>query len=76
MTTFVLRPLVTGKMAALLVFLSFALLFSEQGVCGTEIRGINPNKKSLYKSGKDFTCLDGSATVPFSYVNDDYCDCK
>ena len=30
---------------------------------------------SFYVPGKDFTCLDGSVTVPFSYVNDDYCDC-
>lgn len=22
-----------------------------------------------------FACLDGSATIPFSEVNDDYCDC-
>lgn len=25
---------------------------------------------------KDFTCLDGSTTVPFTFVNDDYCDCS
>nr|CAD7400176.1 unnamed protein product [Timema cristinae] len=30
---------------------------------------------SLYTPQKDFTCLDGSATLPFIYVNDDYCDC-
>ena len=30
---------------------------------------------SFYVPGKDFTCLDGSVTLPFSYVNDDYCDC-
>nr|CAD7577821.1 unnamed protein product [Timema californicum] len=30
---------------------------------------------SLYSPQKDFTCLDGSATLPFIYVNDDYCDC-
>jgi len=26
-------------------------------------------------SGKTFTCLDGSATIPISAVNDDFCDC-
>ena len=31
---------------------------------------------SLYDSTKDFTCLDGSVTIPFSSVNDDYCDCQ
>lgn len=29
----------------------------------------------FYDPAKDFTCLDGSLTVPFSNVNDDYCDC-
>ena len=29
----------------------------------------------FYDPSKDFTCLDGSITVPFSSVNDDYCDC-
>lgn len=31
--------------------------------------------KALYDSGKNFVCLDGSKTIPFSQVNDDYCDC-
>ena len=31
---------------------------------------------SFYSPGRDFTCLDGSATIPFNQVNDDYCDCK
>ena len=30
----------------------------------------------LYDSSKDFVCLDGSLTIPFSSINDDYCDCK
>ena len=29
----------------------------------------------FYDPSKDFTCLDGSRTIPFSSVNDDYCDC-
>ena len=29
----------------------------------------------FYDPSKDFTCLDGSLTVPFSSVNDDFCDC-
>lgn len=32
-------------------------------------------EKSFYDPGKDFQCLDGSATIPFLLVNDDYCDC-
>jgi protein kinase C substrate 80K-H len=30
---------------------------------------------SLFDPEKDFTCFDGSLSVPFLYVNDDYCDC-
>lgn len=30
----------------------------------------------FYVDDKDFTCLDGSGTISFSWVNDDYCDCK
>ena len=29
----------------------------------------------FYDTSKDFTCFDGSLTVPFNSVNDDYCDC-
>ncbi|XP_075678928.1 glucosidase 2 subunit beta isoform X2 [Dermatophagoides pteronyssinus] len=38
-------------------------------------RGVPLTKKSFYDPGKDFQCLDGSATIPFLLVNDDYCDC-
>lgn len=31
---------------------------------------------SLYDPSTDFTCLDGLRTLPFKYVNDDYCDCN
>lgn len=30
---------------------------------------------SLYIPDKDFSCFDGSFIIPFSFVNDDYCDC-
>lgn len=30
----------------------------------------------MYVPSKPFTCLDGSATIPFEFVNDDYCDCQ
>ena len=29
-----------------------------------------------YVSSKSFSCFDGSATIPFEFVNDDYCDCQ
>ncbi|CAG5046596.1 unnamed protein product [Parnassius apollo] len=38
-------------------------------------RGVSLSKSSLYSPTKDFTCFDGTVTIPFSYVNDDYCDC-
>ncbi|CAF4097964.1 unnamed protein product [Rotaria sp. Silwood2] len=30
----------------------------------------------MYIPSKPFTCLDGSLTIPFEFVNDDYCDCQ
>ncbi|KAF0305866.1 Glucosidase 2 subunit beta [Amphibalanus amphitrite] len=39
-------------------------------------RGVSMAKASLYQAGDTFTCLDGSATIQFQYVNDDYCDCE
>lgn len=38
-------------------------------------RGVSLSKAPLYAPGKDFTCFDGTLTIPFSYINDDYCDC-
>lgn len=38
-------------------------------------RGVSLAKASLYAPNKDFTCFDGTVTIPFHYVNDDYCDC-
>lgn len=32
-------------------------------------------ERQFYEEGKPFTCLDGSRTIPFDRVNDDYCDC-
>ncbi|CAH1721130.1 unnamed protein product [Aphis gossypii] len=39
------------------------------------IKGIPIKNAKLYAYGEDFTCLDGTLTIPFSYINDDYCDC-
>ncbi|XP_022181844.1 glucosidase 2 subunit beta-like [Myzus persicae] len=38
-------------------------------------RGIAFERASLYVPDKDFSCFDGSYIIPFSFVNDDYCDC-
>ena len=39
-------------------------------------RGVSMAKASLYQPADTFTCLDGSATIQFHYINDDYCDCE
>jgi protein kinase C substrate 80K-H len=39
------------------------------------VRGIPMERLSFYNPEEDFSCLDGSNKVPFSMVNDDYCDC-
>uniref|UniRef100_A0A667Y4U8 Glucosidase 2 subunit beta n=1 Tax=Myripristis murdjan TaxID=586833 RepID=A0A667Y4U8_9TELE len=33
-------------------------------------------ERQFYEENKPFTCLDGSRTIPFDRVNDDYCDCQ
>jgi len=40
-----------------------------------QIRGVPVAKNSLYRPDRDFECLDGSRLIPFTRVNDDYCDC-
>ncbi|XP_037674059.1 glucosidase 2 subunit beta isoform X2 [Choloepus didactylus] len=39
-------------------------------------RGVALSNHHFYDESKPFTCLDGSATISFDQVNDDYCDCK
>ena len=39
------------------------------------VRGVEVSMQPFYNPNKDFTCLDGSHTIPFNAVNDDYCDC-
>ncbi|GLV31584.1 Glucosidase 2 beta subunit [Carabus blaptoides fortunei] len=38
-------------------------------------RGVPLSRAPLYAAGKEFVCLDGSLTIPFLQVNDNYCDC-
>lgn len=59
------------------IFYILFILFRESG--SSEIlrpRGVSISKASLYVPERDFTCFDGSLTIPFTFVNDDYCDCQ
>ncbi|KAF9556351.1 hypothetical protein EC968_008311 [Mortierella alpina] len=40
-------------------------------------RGVSPSDAKRYtpNSSQNWSCLDGSKTIPFSAINDDYCDC-
>uniref|UniRef100_A0A674N4U3 Glucosidase 2 subunit beta n=1 Tax=Takifugu rubripes TaxID=31033 RepID=A0A674N4U3_TAKRU len=55
------------------------LLLLVAGAAAVEVqrpRGVSLSKRQFYEDGKPFTCLDGSKTIPFDRVNDDYCDCQ
>ncbi|XP_011345839.1 glucosidase 2 subunit beta isoform X1 [Ooceraea biroi] len=63
----------------LLMLIAVAASFLAPGhVAGSgvlQIRGVPVAKNSLYRPDRDFECLDGSRLIPFTRVNDDYCDC-
>ncbi|KAL0992886.1 hypothetical protein UPYG_G00100540 [Umbra pygmaea] len=64
-------------LAHLLLLTSFALLIrTGETVEIQRPRGVPLSKRQFYEEDKPFTCLDGSRTIPFDRVNDDYCDCK
>ncbi|CAF3368695.1 unnamed protein product [Rotaria sp. Silwood1] len=48
--------------------------------CGTvqhaTLRGVPTSLHLKYVPSKSFSCLDDSSTIPFEFVNDDYCDCR
>ncbi|KAJ2486736.1 hypothetical protein IWW37_005515 [Coemansia sp. RSA 2050] len=54
-----------------------ALLLSSVFAKSSGIRGLDPQLASKYvpDASGNFLCLDGSLSIPFSRVNDDYCDC-
>ncbi|XP_047215761.1 glucosidase 2 subunit beta-like [Girardinichthys multiradiatus] len=59
-------------------FSHFVLLLLFGGAMTVEVqrpRGVPLSKRQFYEEDKPFTCLDGSRTIPFDRVNDDYCDC-
>ena len=56
----------------------FVIFISRQSLSGEAVRprGVRPELASLYDPSRDFQCLDGSNTIGFDHVNDDYCDCQ
>jgi len=69
-----------GVSQMVLIALLVALLNLNAGAA-TEVPrplGVSLAKASLYQpraGDNSWTCLDGSRSIPFSQVNDDYCDC-
>ena len=64
------------KLAIIVFSLIASLLSSPIQSSPVEIIGIPNSKKIHYdSSSKDFICLDLSKKIPFSQVNDDFCDC-
>ncbi|GAB1610072.1 glucosidase 2 subunit beta isoform X1 [Argonauta hians] len=61
------------------MFLVKFILFSSNFFLAASVarpRGVSVSMASVYSGKTDnFSCLDNSITVPFNYVNDDYCDC-
>ncbi|XP_056632367.1 glucosidase 2 subunit beta-like [Diorhabda sublineata] len=56
----------------------FIVIFFVSEILSSEVprpRGVSLSRASLYPPDKDFTCFDESKTIPFTRINDDYCDC-
>lgn len=61
-----------------LVSIIFLFAWKSWIACNAEVlkpRGVSLSKKMFYIPSKEFSCIDGSSVIPFTFVNDDYCDC-
>lgn len=59
------------------VFAASRLVFGNETASSARPKGVRPELASFYDANrKVFSCLDGSNSIPFDQVNDDYCDCK
>ena len=54
------------------------IVVARQSLSGEAVRprGVRPDLATFYDPSRDFQCLDGSTTITFEQVNDDYCDCR
>ncbi|KAM9310932.1 glucosidase 2 subunit beta [Gastrophryne carolinensis] len=62
-------------MRALLLLVGLLAAVGARAVEVKRPRGVSLSNRGFYDENKPFTCLDGSRTIPFDHVNDDYCDC-
>lgn len=56
----------------------FAIIINFGIFAASEIarpRGVAISKSPLYQPGDTFVCLDGTKTISWNQVNDDFCDC-
>ena len=65
------------RMLLLPVLLSLSVPFPAQASPSPKVKGVHPSLYPKYvpKSSNTWSCLDGSLSIPWSAVNDDYCDC-
>ena len=58
------------------LLLLLAVCISASATSAAPIRGLDPALTAHYSGeGGVFKCLDGSKTIAFDRVNDDFCDC-
>lgn len=64
-------------MLLLPVLLSLSVAVPAQASPSPEVKGVHPSLHLKYvpTSSDLWYCLDGSRSIPWSAVNDDYCDC-
>ncbi|XP_056433874.1 glucosidase 2 subunit beta isoform X1 [Gadus chalcogrammus] len=74
-----MRNPVTKQEKSIAMASSYLLVMFLGAVTAVEVlrpRGVPLSKRQFYEENRPFTCLDGSGTIAFDRVNDDYCDCK
>jgi len=58
------------------IFQESSIKFSDEKISYL-LRGVHPNERKYYRSENgSFTCFRGKTKIPFSWVNDNYCDCS
>ena len=61
-----------------MLMLGLIVLLGSTSALGSLPAGVHPDLSAHYRaSGSQmFHCLDGSGSIPWDQLNDDYCDCK